>query len=102
MSSRRSSTRRSFICRSISPRSCLRISSGSLVRKRTRLPGVRRIVAGGFIALPVYATPKPPLHHPDEDYQVIRTYRAAREDGFESDDHWIHQLSEMGGSMSPE
>src|SRR6185369_14746247 len=49
MSSIRSSTRRSFICRSSSPRNCLRMSSGSLVRKRTRLPGVRVMTEGGFI-----------------------------------------------------
>ena len=30
--------------------SCRRISSGSLVRKRTRLPGVRRTIDGGFMA----------------------------------------------------
>src|SRR2546428_7466800 len=64
MSSSRSSTRRSVICRSSSPRSCLRMSSGSLVRKRTRLPGVSRTTEGGFIGLQVYATREPPLRHP--------------------------------------
>src|ERR1700686_1674454 len=69
MSSSRSSTRRSFIWRSISPRSCLRISSGSFVRKRTRFPGVSRRTEGGFIALPVYATRKPPPRH--LDYELL-------------------------------
>src|SRR5438093_8827024 len=75
MSSRRSSTLRSFIKRLSSPRSCLRMSSGSLVRKRTRLPGVRRTTEGGFIGLQVYATPKPPLRHPSGQV-VLSTCRA--------------------------
>src|SRR6185312_10755189 len=55
MSSIRSSTRRSFICRSSSPRSWRRMSSGSLVRKSTRLPGLSAMVLdGGMTAPAVY------------------------------------------------
>src|SRR5438309_1022287 len=55
MSSSRSSTRRSFIARSSSPASCLRMSSGSLVMKSTRLPGRRAMVFVGFMTtLAVY------------------------------------------------
>src|SRR5262249_41364148 len=55
-----SSTFRSFICRSSWPRSWRRMSCGSLVRKRTRLPGVRAIVCAGFIASPrVYISTVP-------------------------------------------
>src|SRR3954468_4106107 len=52
MSSRRSSTRRSFIDRSSSPRSWRRMSSGSLVRNSTRLPGLSAMVLDGFMATP--------------------------------------------------
>src|SRR4029453_7164213 len=45
-SSRSSGARRSAMRRSSSPRSWRRMSSGSLVRKRTRFPGVREIKKG--------------------------------------------------------
>src|SRR5260370_28540318 len=55
MSSIKSSTERSLMRRSSSPRSCRRMSSGSLVMNRTRLPGVSAIVGDGFIGfLAVY------------------------------------------------
>src|SRR3954454_66452 len=70
MSSIRSSRRRSFICRSSSPRSCARISSGSLVRKRTRLPGVRVMTEGGFIVFEnVSLFALHPLPRPDDEMQ---------------------------------
>src|SRR5437762_9496220 len=85
MSSSRSSTRKSFICRSSSPRSCLRMSSGSLVRKRTRLPGVRWMTEGGFIGLQVYATREPPLRHPNLVLSPCRAHGKRPECGVAKD-----------------
>src|SRR3972149_7963064 len=58
MSSRRSSPRRSLTCRFSSPRNWRRIDSGSLVKNRTRLPGVRETVWLGFmVSLPLSKSP---------------------------------------------